>query len=177
MNSVPPSPPANPTPDQAAAHEFLSELRTRITTQRLPYQHGVEARALESLWEVFGQARAAMKKYPGCVKFADAVTEMLNMQLRPVTAKWHRAREEGRLNSRDGGDEFRGDLAKVQDKLREFARTLHDMPYGKPGADNETPKALSDVELASCFVEVAFGIKDPGPPMPDAAAINFDDAG
>ena len=33
------------TADQAAAHEFLSELRTRITTQPLPYQYGVEARA------------------------------------------------------------------------------------------------------------------------------------
>ena len=53
------------TPDQAAAHEFLSELRTRISTQPLPYQYGVEARALESLWEVFGQARTAMKKSSG----------------------------------------------------------------------------------------------------------------
>lgn len=30
---------APPTPDQAAAHDFLSELRTRITTQPLPYQY------------------------------------------------------------------------------------------------------------------------------------------
>src|SRR4051794_40059355 len=54
------------TPDQAAAHEFLSELRTRISTQPLPYQHGVESRALESLWEVFAHARTAMKNHPGC---------------------------------------------------------------------------------------------------------------
>ena len=66
MNPTPPAPPANPTPDQGAAHEFLSELRTRITLQPLPYQHGVEARALESLREVFDHAREAMKNHPGC---------------------------------------------------------------------------------------------------------------
>jgi hypothetical protein len=103
-----------PTADQSAAHEFLCELRTRITTQPLPYQHGVEARALESLYEVFGHSRAAMKKYPGCERFAAAVTDMLNVELRPVTAKWHRAHEEGRLNARDGADEFRGDLQRCK---------------------------------------------------------------
>jgi hypothetical protein len=43
------------------------------------------------------------KKHPGCVQFAQRTTEMLNIHLRPVTAKWHRAHNEGRLNSRDGG--------------------------------------------------------------------------
>jgi hypothetical protein len=123
MNTTPPPAPpanppsvpaANPSPDASAAHEFLSELRTRITLQPLPYQYGVETRALESLREVFDQARAAMKKYPGCEKFAAAATHMLNIDLRPVPAKWHRALAEGRLNSRDGGDEFRRDMAKVQ---------------------------------------------------------------
>ena len=150
--------PAAPTPDQSAAHEFLSELRTRITTQPLPYQHGTEARALESLWEVFGQARAAMKKYPGCVKFADLVTQTLNMHLRPVTAKWHRAHAEGRLNSRDGSDEFRGDLAEVQAKLRECAVALHEMAYGTKAVDKLTSPALSEAELDECCKDLAFGI-------------------
>lgn len=60
----------SPTPDQAAAHEFLVDLRTRITTQPLPYQYGIEMRALESVREVFGLARTAMKNHPGCEKFA-----------------------------------------------------------------------------------------------------------
>src|SRR6476620_8717410 len=93
-----------PTPDQAAAHEFLSELRTRITTQPLPYQHGVEARALQSLRELFDHGRAAMKTHPVCRLFAERVTRTLNVDVRPVTAKWHRAQVEGRLNSRDGAD-------------------------------------------------------------------------
>ena len=84
-------------PNQVAAHQLLSELRTRIATQPLPYQHGVEARALESLWEVFGLARKAMKDNPGCQEFARITARMLNLELRPMTAKWHRAHAEGRL--------------------------------------------------------------------------------
>src|SRR4051794_6612836 len=118
--------------DRDAAHEFLSELRTRISTQPLPYQYGVESRALESLWEVFAQARAAMKNHPGCEQFAQRTTEMLNVELRPLTSKWHRAHEEGRLKSRDGANEFRADLRAVQGKLSEFADQLHDMAYGTP---------------------------------------------
>jgi hypothetical protein len=74
--------------NKAAAHEFLTELRTRIATQPLPYQDGVDATALKSLWEVFGLARTAIKNNPGCEEFADRVTTMLNVELRPVTAKW-----------------------------------------------------------------------------------------
>jgi hypothetical protein len=151
-------PAAIPSPDQAAAHEFLSELRARISIQPLPYQYGVEARALESLWELFAQARTAMKKYPGCAEFADAVTQMLNKDLRPVTAKWHRAYVEGRLGARDGADEFRGDLAEVQEKLRAFARTLHKKAYGTDTEDALTPPVMTSAELNSCFHEVAFGI-------------------
>src|SRR4051812_5836191 len=113
MSEEGPKPTSDPKPtsnDEAAAHEFLSELRTRISTQPLPYQYGVESRALESLWEVFGHARAAMKKHPGCAQFARRTTEMLNVHLRPMTAKWHRAHSEGRLNSRDGANDFRADL-------------------------------------------------------------------
>jgi hypothetical protein len=66
------------TPDQKAAHEFLSELRTRISVQPLPYQSGVEARALESLWELFALARKAMKDNPGCEAFAHLTSDLLN---------------------------------------------------------------------------------------------------
>jgi len=152
------NPHTSPTADQSAAHEFLAELRTRISTQPLPYQYGVEARALESLWEIFGQARTIIKKYPGCEKFAAAVTQMLNMDLRPVTAKWHRAHAEGQLNSRDGADEFRGDLAVVQRKLQDFAESMHDIAYGRKARDALTPPAITPEELDDCFKDLAFGI-------------------
>jgi len=146
------------TPDQCAAHEFLSELRTRISTQPLPYQYGVEARALKSLWAVFEQARAAMTKYPGCERFADAVTQMLNVELRPLTAKWDRAHEEGRLNARDGADEFRQDLVEAQEKLRQFAGKLHQMAYATPFEDVLTRGVISEDQLSDDFKNLSFGI-------------------
>ena len=156
MNDTPT--PAAAEANRAAAHEFLTELRTRITTQPLPYQHGVEARALESLWEIFAFARAAIKKHPGCVDFADFVTNTLNLDLRPVTAKWHRAYTEGRLNSRDGGDAFRADLATLQTKLRSVASQLHEMAYGTPADDPLAPPAMSPTEVQKLLSPVAFGI-------------------
>lgn len=156
MNS---STPANltTTPDQAAAHQFLTELRTRISTQPLPYQFGVEARALESMWEVFGEAREAIKKNAGCEEFAARATEVLNVVVRPLTAKWHRALEEGRLNGRDGADEFRGELQGVQQKLRAFANELHVMAYGTPHTDALTPNVMTDADMQALFQSLPFG--------------------
>lgn len=147
-----------PTPNQAAAHVFLSELRTRISTQPLPYQYGVEARALESLQELFKHARDAMKNHPGCSEFARRTTTLLNVDIRPVTAKWHRAYSEGRLSSRDGANEFRADLAKTQSKLRDFASDLHAMAYGTPMRDELTPPPLDTSELTACLYDMPFGI-------------------
>jgi hypothetical protein len=169
--------PSGRTPDQDAAHEFLCELRTRISTQPLPYQYGVEARALESLWEVFAQARAAMKNHPGCEKFAQAVTTMLNVELRPVTAKWHRAHTEGQLNSRDGADEFREDLQAVQIRLQQLASDLHEMAYGTRFSDQLTGPAITEAEIDKCFESVAFGIpKSDLIPDDIVAAINSDES-
>ena len=145
------------TPDQAAAQQFLTELRTRISTQPLPYQYGAEARALTSMWEVFDQARAAINKNPGCEKFANCTTEVLNLVVRPLTAKWHRALEKGRLNGRDGADEFRGELQDVQGKLRAFAAELHEMAYGTPHADELTPDVMRKADMEALFKPLRFG--------------------
>ena len=151
--------PAQPTPDQSAAHEFLAELRTRITTQALPYQYGVETQTLESLWEVFTQAREAMKKYPGCEKFAARVTHLLNVDLRPFTAKWDRAHADGQLNSRDGADEFRGDLIEVQKRLKGHTDELRQMAYGSITQDELSPPAISKEEMDEAFnLPLPFGI-------------------
>ncbi|EHR05769.1 patatin-like phospholipase family protein [Bradyrhizobium sp. WSM471] len=146
------------SPDQLAAHDLLSELRTRIATQPLPYQYGVETRALESLMQIFGLAREAMKKHPGCREFARITTCMLNVDLRPVTAKWHRAFEAGVLNSKDGANEFRADLKNVRIKLVDFAERLQLLAYGEYVADAVTPDVLDDTEIARCFEPVVFGV-------------------
>lgn len=175
-----PEPEVPLTSDQIAAHQLLCELRTRIVTQSLPYQHGVEARALESLFSVFEHARTAMKENPGCAEFASLTTNTLNQHLRPVTAKWHRAMVEGRLASKDGADEFRGDLERVQGQLREFARRLQQMAYGSIVDDADTPPAISEVEIDECFGAVPLGIvPPPGLEVPLVRAIeriNADEA-
>ena len=147
-------------PDQLAAHDLLTELRTRIAVQPLPYQHGVEASALESLWEIFGFARKAMKDHPGCEAFASASTNMLNLYLRPVTAKWHRAHKAGLLDSRDGADAFRADLATVRRHLSEFALELQDMAYGQRRPDAATPPAIDAADIDRCFEAVEFGLAE-----------------
>ena len=166
------------SPDERAAHDLLSELRTRIATQPLPYQHGVEARALESLWEIFGLARKAIKANPGCAVFAHATTEMLNVVLRPVTAKWHRAHQNGLLDSKDGANAFRADLAEVRTKLRAFSTRLQIMAYGSEVRDTPTPPVLSPEAVEACFHPVEFGIagNGRGVEIKNAAAIDAEEA-
>ncbi|WP_262047312.1 patatin-like phospholipase family protein [Bradyrhizobium sp. Bra78] len=147
------------TPDQLAAHDLLSELRTRIATQRLPYQHGLEASALKSLRDIFDHARKAMKDHPGCSRFAQVATNMLNVDLRPFTAKWHRAQAAGLLDSRDGANEFRYELDRVRERLVIFAEELQVMAYGAVTPDAETPDALSEKEIEECFEPLKFGVE------------------
>lgn len=158
------------TPDKSAAHDFLVELRTRIAIQPLPYRAGVEAGALKSLFELFGHARAAMKKYPGCAHFADRVAAVLNEDVRPVTAKWHRGLEAGRLQSRDGSDEFRADLKQLQEKLRDFAGELHQMAYGRPDTETLTAATLDQGIVDHLTADMPFRI-DPDR-SPKGAEIN-----
>ncbi len=162
-----PAPPAaNPppddkelSPDAKAAHQLLTELRTRISTQPLPYQYGVEERALTSLFEVFGHTREAIRANPGCERFAARATEVLNVVLRPMTAKWHRALEEHRLASHDGADAFRGELRTLQTQLRTFARELHRMAYGTDAEDALTPNVMTPDALAKLAEPLAFGFR------------------
>lgn len=145
--------------DRDAANELLAELRTRISIQPLPYQYGVEERALASLRDVFDHAREAIKGHPGCKIFAQQTTDMLNVVLRPMTAKWHRALTEGRLKARDGCNEFRGDLEAVRDTLRKFATELHQMAYGEPLRDQVAPDVMKDKDLEDCLAELQSGIR------------------
>ena len=152
--------PTDPNPDRRAAHELLCELRTRIATQPLPYQYGVEARALESLFEIFQFARLAMKNNPGCAHFSRITTTMLNVDLRPITAKWHRAYKSGVLDSRDGANDFRADLAEVRPRLAAFAAELQKLAYGEFQPDDLTPAVINDDELEKCLSPLQFGIDE-----------------
>lgn len=165
------------TPDQLAAHSLLSELRTRIAVQPLPYQYGIETRALESLWEIFGLARNAMKEFPGCKIFSQITTDMLNTELRPITAKWHRAHQAGILDSKDGANDFRIDLNKLRIKLRDFCEELQVMAYDETHQDKTTPPVINDKDLEKCFTPVEFGIPtDAAGKIPNFHDINHSEA-
>lgn len=153
-----PNVPSQLTPDQLAAHSLLSELRTRIAVQPLPYQYGIETRALESLWEIFGLARNVMKAFPACKDFSQITTDMLNTDLRPVTAKWHRAHQAGILDSKDGANEFRIDLNTLRLRLIDFCEQLQLMAYGEICKDKITPPVVSFEDLEKCFTPIEFGI-------------------
>lgn len=163
--------------DKKAAHEFLTELRTRIATQSLPYQYGIEASALQSLFDLFSFGRAAIKNNPGCELFAAKVTELLNVELRPVTSKWHRAKEAGVLDSRDGADEFRGELHRIQRVLREYADQFHQMAYGSSWRDQDCPGALEQENVARLFAPLGYGIPDAYLEDENRDRINQEEAG
>lgn len=144
--------------DRRAAHSFLTELRTRIATQDLPYQYGREDRALKSIVELFAKLRDTIKAEFGCSKFAALADQRINSILRPFTAKWHRLSGDGLLASRDGGDAFRRELAMVQGGLRDFAQELSEIAYGCKWQPIDSPTVLSDEELEDLFAPLRAGI-------------------
>ncbi|MBO9400522.1 hypothetical protein [Shimia sp. R9_3] len=156
----------NYSADQFAAHEFLTELRTRIATQPLPLRHGDEEAALTSLYDLFKLARKAIKNNPGCDAFAAKTIEILNTTLRPVTAFWHRKKIEGALKQRDEAIAFRNALADVRTKLHAFANELHIMAYGEELKDQIQKEPQADLIGEETLT---FGI-------PETALVNREDA-
>ena len=110
--------------DRLAAWELYTELRTRITTQPLPYRSGDEATALDSVYQLFGMTREIIKTQSRCTHFAGLTVYVLNKHVRPFTAKWHKKSVDGRLSGLDDKYEFRQELEKVQKELREFTTLL-----------------------------------------------------
>lgn len=131
--------------DRNAAHSFHVELVSRIATQPLGYSDGVEDRALTSVFELFGRARAITEANPGCVTFETVIWYVLNSRVRPFTAKWHPKSVAGELRALDSSDEFRAGLVGVQaalvelDKVLQFIRTQAGYVVdqkGRPGQES-----------------------------------------
>ncbi|MGB8288077.1 MAG: patatin-like phospholipase family protein [Rhizobium ruizarguesonis] len=111
-------------PNMAAAHQFRTELISRVATARLSYGTGVEKRALESIVELFKIAREITAKNVGCGTFEILVWHTLNAVVRPFTAKWHPLSQSGVLDALDASDDFRAELYRIQSALRELERGL-----------------------------------------------------
>lgn len=111
--------------DKEAAWELYVELRTRISTQPLHFLDGDEGTALDSLYKLFQIVRDLEKKHGADSFQTSTLTNLvLNVVLRPVTAKWHKRLLAGELNRDDACREFRSELKQLQPKLRDFQRLL-----------------------------------------------------
>lgn len=126
-------PPYNPVAnadDITAAARLHVQLISRITTQRLPYVDGVEAAALKSVYELFGEARSIFKALSKCRLTETLSWHVLNTHVRPFTAKWHRQYERGALAALDATDIFRNELFALQRILTRFDDLLVEIRDG-----------------------------------------------
>ncbi|MEM6371798.1 MAG: patatin-like phospholipase family protein [Pseudomonadota bacterium] len=140
-----------PSPDAQAAHAYLAEILTRVSTQRLQFSEGDEKVALDSLYQLFGLAREIIKDNVGCAAFSERTIAFLNGEFRSFMAQWHRRRLAGELDTRDGAVEFRTALRDIQDTFRVFAADLHEMAHGTalPAfPPDRSPPAFPDAPLA-----------------------------
>lgn len=125
--------------DAEAAWILYVELLTRITTQPLSENTGIEKCALDSVHELFSITREVLKGYGRNAKsFTRIAIIVLNQMVRPFTSKWHMLSENGAFDSRDKCQEFRIELEQLRIKLVSYARLLAEMS----GADD-----LTNVEL------------------------------
>ena len=115
-------------PDKNAAWELYIELLTRITTQRLPKEHGDEKTALDSVFSLFKTTREVLKRNGrGCVQFTRIAVIVLNQVVRPFTAKWHGLSLEGAFDDKEKCKTFRIELTELQNDLQNYTKMLSDM--------------------------------------------------
>jgi len=114
--------------DKDAAWELYIELLTRITTQPLAPEHGLEKTALESVYRLFAITREVMRRQGrDCIAFTKIAIVVLNQIVRPFTAKWHKLSEKGAFNDADQCDLFRRELKELQNDLTKYTAMLADM--------------------------------------------------
>lgn len=150
--------------DLAIAHRFRVELVSRVATRRLGYGRGVEGSALASIHALFEKAREVTQGSPEATTVNILIWHVLNVHIRPFTAKWHLRDQAGLLHALDAGDEFRGDLQGVQKALRALDDALH-VVLGEEGyepVDDPAPDAVAlDLELDRSVAWRPLGQADP----------------
>ena len=114
--------------DKSAAWELYIELLTRITTQPLPPEHGVEQTALDSVYKLFELTRDIIKRHGrGCAEFTKLAIVVLNQIVRPFTARWHRLSELKAFQDPAQCQIFRQELAALQTQLTRYTQMLSAM--------------------------------------------------
>ena len=111
--------------DSEAAWEMYVELLTRIATQPLPDNSGVEHSALVSVYSLFGITRGILREYgKDTIGFAKIAIIILNQVIRPFTARWHKLSEESAFEDEKQRVIFRGELKELQAQLRNYMGML-----------------------------------------------------
>jgi hypothetical protein len=114
--------------DRDAAWDLYIELLTRITTQPLANEEGIEQAALDSVYSLFPTTRAIIREHGrNCAEFTKIAIVVLNQIVRPFTAEWHRQSMEGAFDNSRKCAEFRRELEIVQGKLIRYTRMLGEM--------------------------------------------------
>lgn len=114
--------------DRKAAWELYVEMLTRIVTQPLNEQHGIEKTALDSIFSLFPTTREILKKYgSGCINFAKIAIVVLNQKVRPFTAKWHKVSAENGFEKEDVRLLFRKELEELRIEMKKYMVTLSDI--------------------------------------------------
>ncbi len=114
--------------DKDAAWDLYVELLTRISTQRLPDDHGIEGAALDSIYSLFPLTRTTLKDHGRkAIGFSRIAIIILNQVVRPFTSKWHRLANQGAFNDATQCSAFRADLFILQAELRKYTRLLADL--------------------------------------------------
>ena len=111
--------------DSEAAWEMYVELLTRIATQPLPSDAGIESSALESVYNLFGITRGILRKHGrDCLGFAKIAVIILNQVVRPFTARWHQLSNENAFQDENLCQLFREELQELQVNLRNYMGML-----------------------------------------------------
>lgn len=111
--------------DSDAAWELYIEMLTRVVTQPLPVETGDEETALDSVYSLFPITREVLRRRGRrAINFTKIAVPILNQIVRPFTAKWHGKRLAGDLADAGIRNEFRDELAILQEDLRNYNRML-----------------------------------------------------
>ena len=101
--------------DKEAAWLMYVELITRVTTQPLEDDSGIEEAALKSVYNMFELTRNVLKeKGRKAETFTKVAIIILNQKIRPFTSKWHREFEKNNSLSKEKCGEFRTELKELQ---------------------------------------------------------------
>jgi len=129
--------------DKEAAWAIHIELRSRITTQDLPYHSGDEATALKSLYSLFSHHRELLTEIGYEASTVGLLSLwMLNEYVRPITGYWHGAERDGKLEIPDDAGDFRGDLRELRFHLCVFTDVFGFIARGESYRGYELTKEL-----------------------------------